>query len=213
MRSLFAILLSVLALAIAGAALAGDTHADWKASPDAAQLQQFYPDKAQAANLGGVARIECGLSPEATLHDCKVLSETPPGMGFGEAALKATTLFQMAPATHDGRPIEAAVIIPVRFVPPPPDPVDMSQVWVDMIGLGLSLVVLLAMAFHFRDIARTFGLGSIRAVTGADYARAGQPIRFWFWAAAWVLAATAFSLIFLLLALRQLLDLGGLVLV
>lgn len=206
-RSLFAMVLLVLALAFAGAALAGDTHADWKASPDQDQLQRFYPDRAQRENVGGSVRVECGLSREAVLHDCQVLSESPPGMGFGEAALKTTQLFQMAPATHDGQPIESSVIIPIKFALPAPVPVDMSQVTADMIGLGLSLIVLLVMAFQLRDMAQTIGFGSIRTVMGADHSRTGQPVRFWFWATAWVLAAAAFSLVFMLLALRQLLDL------
>jgi len=206
-RSLFAIALLVLALAFAGAALAGDTHAGWKAKPDGMDLQRFYPERAQRRNVSGSARIECGLSAEGVLHDCRVLSETPPGMGFGDAALKTTVLFQMAPATHDGQPIESAVIIPVRFQLPEPAPLDLNQLLPDLIGLAVELVVLLLMAFHWRDIAHALGAGSIRTVTGADRSRASHPVRYRLWAAVWLLAATVFSLIFVLLAFRQLLDL------
>ena len=202
--------LLVLALAFAGAALAGDTHADWRASPNPDQLQRFYPERAQRENVGG--SVKCALSPQAVLHDCRVLSETPPGMGFGEAALKTTQLFQMAPATHDGQPIESSVIIPIRFALPETAPLDVRDLIPDLIGLGLSLLVLLAMAFHWRDIARVLDSGSIRTALGADYSRAGQPIRYGFWSTVWVLAAAAFSLVFVLLALRQLLDLCRVVL-
>jgi len=38
-------------------------------------------------NVEGAAILECSVKPELTLANCHVLSEPPPGYGFGAAAI------------------------------------------------------------------------------------------------------------------------------
>lgn len=37
----------------------------------------------------GVVTLSCGLQPDGQVHDCQLLSETPVGKGFGQAAINA----------------------------------------------------------------------------------------------------------------------------
>jgi TonB-like protein len=58
------------------------------AAPDpAAAVLAFYPPAAKAAGVEGQAVISCGHNAHLALKGCTIVSETPPGQGFGEAAL------------------------------------------------------------------------------------------------------------------------------
>ncbi len=48
--------------------------------------QHYYPQKARAARVDGSAVVDCQVEPDGRLSRCAVLGESPPGMGFGEAA-------------------------------------------------------------------------------------------------------------------------------
>ena len=62
--------------------------------------------------------MKCRVTEQGTLADCSVVSEDPPGEGFGEAALKLSGGFRMEPKTADGQSVKGAVIvIPIRFTP------------------------------------------------------------------------------------------------
>lgn len=55
----------------------------------------------------GGATINCVITLEERLDDCRVVDERPPGFGFGEQALRAMRFFQYRPPlTRAGRPIE-----------------------------------------------------------------------------------------------------------
>ncbi len=41
------------------------------------------------AQGGGVVRVSCAADEAGELHDCRILSERPTGLGLGEAALRA----------------------------------------------------------------------------------------------------------------------------
>jgi TonB family protein len=66
-----------------------------------------------ATAIHSSVRLKCTVSTEGYLSNCVVLSENPPGRGFGAAALKLTPRFRMRPAQRDGHPVAATVIIPI----------------------------------------------------------------------------------------------------
>jgi TonB family protein len=107
------------------------TAPQWVRSLDAATLAAIFPSKAIAAGIsrgGGV--VGCRATHEGRLADCQVVSETPEGLGFGEAVLKAADLMAMNPWTMDGAPVDDAVIeLPITLAlpgaqhgPPPVSP-------------------------------------------------------------------------------------------
>ena len=83
--------------------------------PSADNYVSSYPAKAAAEGMGGVANIDCQAAADGSLGDCKVVSETPAGYGFGEAALGLATKIRLSLPAGASR----EVAIPLRFVPPP----------------------------------------------------------------------------------------------
>ena len=61
--------------------------------------------------------MDCLLAYDGGLKDCRVISETPPGMGFGAAALGLTRLYQLQPMVDGQSATDGRIVIPVRFQP------------------------------------------------------------------------------------------------
>jgi len=51
-----------------------------------------YPARALEQGVSGGATIRCKVGMDASLTDCTIVTETPPGVGFGRAALRAAPL-------------------------------------------------------------------------------------------------------------------------
>ncbi len=105
----------------AGAAWADDppktiiTNPDWLQKPTFDQMMAIYPLNAFRQDLEGKATIRCIVTTSGLLRACTVVSETPPGNGFGEAALTLSTTFLMKPGTRNGAPVESEVTVPINF--------------------------------------------------------------------------------------------------
>lgn len=75
-----------------------------------------FPDRAQARGIEyGRVRLECVVSVENRLTQCKVLVEDPPGAGFAEAALAGTLNAIVEARTVDGVRTPARVTFNVDF--------------------------------------------------------------------------------------------------
>jgi len=107
--------------AMAGSAAAEPlaiTNPDWLKKPSADDLNAAFPAQAMARGISGKAIISCRVTTRGLLADCTVQSETPSGLGFGNAALLLSTSFLMKPATRDGTPIESTIRMPIAFESP-----------------------------------------------------------------------------------------------
>jgi TonB family protein len=94
------------------------TSPTWAESPTAADFARYYPAEALTRGVAGQATLDCIVAASGHLS-CTVVSEEPSGRHFGEAALRVSRHFRMAPETRDGHPTAGGrVRIPIRFVAP-----------------------------------------------------------------------------------------------
>jgi len=70
----------------------------WLAAPTYAQVVAAYPERARQDRAGGHVALRCDFDGEGRLANCGVLTEAPPGHGFGAAAHALAKDFQ-APRT------------------------------------------------------------------------------------------------------------------
>lgn len=95
------------------------SNPNWTKRPTAEQLIRAYPDRALRDGVSGSASLRCTVRIDGTLTGCGVVSETPAGQGFGQAASELARHFRMSPRTVNGQPVEGArVTIPLRFNAP-----------------------------------------------------------------------------------------------
>jgi len=98
----------------------GFIAADWSTKPTPEIVQPYYPKEAEKKRIEGSALIHCTITKEGRANDCRVISETPVGYGFGNAAIATTSVMSFRPATKDGVPQEQSPInIPIHFTVPP----------------------------------------------------------------------------------------------
>jgi TonB family protein len=89
--------------------------------PTAAQILAAYPTRALANQVSGAAAMDCLVSAQGTLNDCRIVAELPTGYGFGQATLDVAKNFVMKPRLFDGDPVGGAVVrLAVRFAPTDP---------------------------------------------------------------------------------------------
>jgi len=97
------------------------SSADWLKRPTSEDLMSVWPTEALRRSIGGKATISCTVTIQGILRACQVVAETPPGAGFGGAALTLSRQFLMRPARENGKPVETVVSIPINFAAPRPE--------------------------------------------------------------------------------------------
>jgi len=85
-------------------------------------LAQVYPAEAAKQHIGGRVMLNCMIDIQGEATSCAIVSETPQGYGFGDAALALAPKLVFKPGTRDGEPIALAVRIPISFSPLPAQP-------------------------------------------------------------------------------------------
>jgi len=76
-----------------------------------------YPETGSAVAITGVVDLALNVDARGNLKNIQVLSEEPPLLGFGDAALSDFTSAKFIPAFRNGRPVECNVKIPVYYKP------------------------------------------------------------------------------------------------
>jgi TonB family protein len=76
-----------------------------------------YPETGSAVAVTGVVDLTLNVDARGNLKNFQVLSEEPPLLGFGDAALSDFTGAKFIPAFRNGRPVECNVKIPVYYKP------------------------------------------------------------------------------------------------
>ena len=102
-------------LALPAAAPVKDRPADWLKRPSAESIFALWPPEAYRRGQPGKAMIECTVTVQGTLRACKVVSESPEGVGFGRAAIGLSPQLLMRPEIRDGKPVESIIKIPINW--------------------------------------------------------------------------------------------------
>jgi TonB family protein len=89
----------------------------WARKPIPADFAAAYPPVAANLGLSGEVSIHCGVGDDGRLKACKVLSETPPGFGFGQAALTLAGGYRAPVGLASGAP-PGEITFPIRFSMP-----------------------------------------------------------------------------------------------
>jgi protein TonB len=91
------------------------TNPQWLERPNSRDFDRYYPPRAMEREMEGRVQLDCIVAADGRIS-CTVTSEDPTGWGFGEAALRVSRHFRMAPATRDGVPTSGGrVRVPITF--------------------------------------------------------------------------------------------------
>ncbi|PZN98729.1 MAG: energy transducer TonB, partial [Alphaproteobacteria bacterium] len=75
-----------------------------------------FPERAQSRGIEtGSAVLECTVNPNGSVSGCVIISETPSGAGFGQAALTGARRAQLTPRSVDGVATGGKVRFTTRF--------------------------------------------------------------------------------------------------
>lgn len=76
-------------------------YADWFRRPTDAELATYLPTRAPT----GSGTIACQTAPKYHVENCRVIGETPPGMGLAQAVRRAAWQFLVVPPRVNGQPL------------------------------------------------------------------------------------------------------------
>jgi protein TonB len=91
------------------------TNPTWLKQPNGRDFERYYPPRALEREKDGRVVLNCIVGADGRVS-CDVSREDPDGWGFGDAALKISKSFQMAPQTVNGQATSGGRIsIPIVF--------------------------------------------------------------------------------------------------
>jgi periplasmic protein TonB len=88
------------------------TNPRWLERPS--NLARYYPRRAVERGVEGFVLLDCIVATTGLLN-CDVISETPSGWNFGDAALRIAADHRMAPAMRDGVAVQGRYRMRVPF--------------------------------------------------------------------------------------------------
>ena len=75
---------------------------------------RYYPEEAQRIGKAGFSVVQCLIRDDGKMQDCKSLSETPGGYGFGAKAAELATCFYHTKLEPDGKALGAGTLFTKR---------------------------------------------------------------------------------------------------
>ena len=78
-----------------------------------------YPETGSTVAVTGMVDLALSVDAKGNLTNLQVLSEEPPLLGFGDAALSDFSVAKFIPAFRNGQPVDSNVKIPVYYKPSP----------------------------------------------------------------------------------------------
>ena len=76
-----------------------------------------YPKNPVTGALSGLVELAVKIDAAGNPKDLRLVSEYPPLVGFGRAALEDFKGAKFIPAFRDGKPVECAITLPVYYAP------------------------------------------------------------------------------------------------
>jgi len=76
-----------------------------------------YPDTGTTVALTGVVELALDIDAAGNLKNIQVVTEEPPYLGFGKAALSDFDGAKFIPAFRNGKPVDSKVKIPIYYKP------------------------------------------------------------------------------------------------
>ena len=92
-----------------------DTHPDWRVEPKDGDFATTASPQFWRSGQPGVAVMNCLLGLQGTLYDCKVVFQSPEGMGLGQMTLRFAPYLLYKPAMLNGKPVKVGVSLPFRW--------------------------------------------------------------------------------------------------
>jgi len=83
--------------------------------PDSKFTGLHYPETGSSVALTGFVELAVSIDAKGNLTSMKVVSEEPPLLGFGDAAISDFTGAKFIPAYRNGQPVESNIKIPVYY--------------------------------------------------------------------------------------------------
>lgn len=80
---------------------------------DQTQALATQPNKLSSVSV----RVRCTARADGAVTDCSVISETLPGLGFGETAVALMNGATIEPAVENGRPVDTVFEHTIEFMP------------------------------------------------------------------------------------------------
>jgi protein TonB len=102
---------------------AGVPVAHWSRPPSADAFSISYPDRAYQFSISGQVWLNCEVTAQGALRDCKVLSESPSGWDFGRSAVALAGRGRVDTESAGVSVVGQRVQLPINFntsnAPPP----------------------------------------------------------------------------------------------
>lgn len=93
----------------------------WEKQPDSALASELIPGFALWLGIDGSADLACKVTADGPVYNCRVVHETPAGLGFGSAARVVVASGEIRARRVDGVIAPGMIRTTVRFFNPEPE--------------------------------------------------------------------------------------------